>query len=63
MNTPEKKRYSWQLIAEGKLELNTDFVDCLDVRTVDGQKCVVLPISSMKINGICVKDRVSENEV
>lgn len=35
--------------AEGKLELNTDFVDCLDVRTVDGQKCVVLPISSMKI--------------
>lgn len=49
--------------AEGKMELNADFTDCLDVQVVDGQKCVVLPISNMKINGICVKDRVSGNEV
>lgn len=49
--------------AEGKMELNADFTDYLDVQVVDGQKCVVIPISNMKINGICVKDRVSENEV
>ena len=49
--------------SEGKMELNADFTDYLDVQVVDGQKCVVIPISNMKINGICVKDRVSENEV
>lgn len=49
--------------AEGKMELNADFTDYLDVQVVDGQKCVVIPISNMKINGICVKDRVSGNEV
>ena len=49
--------------AEGKMELDADFTDYLDVQVVDGQKCVVIPISNMKINGICVKDRVSENEV
>ena len=49
--------------AEGKMELNADFTDYLDVQVVDGQKCVVIPISNMKINGICVKDLVSENEV
>ena len=49
-----------------RIVLKQDYADCVEVRVIDGRKCIVIPMNSdMEINGIVkrIKDEISKNDI
>lgn len=42
-------------VSEGKITINADFISNLEIKEVDGRKCMVLPVDYVKVNGISTK--------
>lgn len=42
-------------VPEGKITIDADFISNLEVKEVDGRKCMVLPVDYVEVNGISTK--------
>ena len=42
-------------VPEGKITINTEYVGNLEIKVVDGRKCMVLPVDYVEVNGISTK--------
>mgnify|MGYP002522345847 FL=1 len=42
-------------VPEGKIAINTELISNLEIKEVDGRKCMVLPVDSVEVNGIMTK--------
>lgn len=42
-------------VPEGKITIDADFISNLEIKVVDGRKCMVLPVDCVEINGISTK--------
>ena len=42
-------------VPEGKITIDADFISNLEIKEVDGRKCMVLPVDGVVVNGIMTK--------
>ena len=42
-------------VPEGKITIDADFISNLEIKEVDGRKCMVLPVDYVEVNGISTK--------
>lgn len=42
-------------VPEGKIAINTELISNLEIKEVDGRKCMVLPVDDVVVNGIMTK--------
>ncbi len=42
-------------VPEGKITIDADFISNLEIKVVDGRKCMVLPVDYVEVNGISTK--------
>lgn len=42
-------------VPEGKITIDADFISNLEIKEVDGRKCMVLPVDCVEVNGISTK--------
>lgn len=42
-------------VPEGKITINTEYISDLEIKEVDGRKCLVLPVDGVEVNGIMTK--------
>lgn len=42
-------------VPEGEITINTEYVGNLEIKVVDGRKCMVLPVDYVEVNGISTK--------
>ena len=42
-------------VPEGKITIDVDFINNLEIKEVDGRKCMVLPVDYVEVNGISTK--------
>lgn len=53
-NICDKKTVNIQ-VPEGKITIDTEFISNLEIKEVDGRKCMVLPVDGVIVNGIMTK--------
>lgn len=42
-------------VPEGKITIDADSISNLEIKEVDGRKCMVLPVDYVEVNGISTK--------